>query len=569
MRVRPLVLAVLLLLPGFAIALPYPQGLPVLPAPLPSPWACPPAPPGVQLPEVEPYEVALADGAVLRGHVYLRHGAPRPTEVVLELSPYWGLFPGGSGCLPIDERTGHFVAQGYAFAAMSLRGTGMSEGCLQFGSGVDRSDARRVVEALRTATFGNGKVAMAGGSFSAQAVMAALAAGAPLDAAAVFSPAVDWWSVHTRGGAPLFMGDPPQPSALVAAQFVPGVGFNAFGPPGAVNLFPPSHATCPIHAEHLQEDALLLAVGDRTAYWQDRDHRPGLTGTTVPVFFVNGLRNFEEMVTQTTGLWDRLAGEKRFILGQWNHLEHPPWAEEEMLAWFEHHLRGAPPTVPSGRVTYQDDLRAWHNATAWPPGGAEARLLLGDGALLPEGAAPEASAQTFTSLWGNPCLGLCLPGPNALVQPFSYHPVCGPFQALYASPPLAEAVTLAGTYTVAMTLSSTRSAGHLSAYLWQSPSGTCPDPGAREVRRAIGSLRHVFDERGRDFPVNVPTEVALESYPFAAVVPAGQRLVLAIGGEAANVLPSPEKPLLTLHTGPGYVGALDLRVVDGELRFVS
>lgn len=560
-----------------AAAPPAPVSTALAPPPLPLPalpGGCPPVPPGMVLPAIQPFNVTADDGTVLRGHVYIAHDAPQPAAVVLVLSPYWGTRPGVTRCLLIDEATDPVVGRGFAFAAMSVRGTGESDGCLQFGSGLDRSDARAVVEALGYAGFSTGAVGMLGGSYEGETAFTALASGAPsLKAVAAASPVLDWHSVHTRGGAAWFAGDPALPAPVVPAAFIPGVGLNAFGLAGvgpdlAVNVPPVSHALCPIHAAHVAEDALLLQVGDRTPYWEDRDQRPGVAGTRVPVLFVNGLRNLEETVLQTDGLWAALAGEKRFVLGQWNHLGQPPESMGEAVDWFDQHLRGAPPKVPAGVVMYQDDARLWHNASAWPPPGQTVELLLSDGALLPPGSAVAASEQAFASPWGNPCLGLCLPATtSAQPPPLLYEPVCGPFQAFFVSSPVAERVVLAGNFRVAMTLTSTLPAGHLSAFLYQSASGACPDPAQKEVRRAIGSLRHVADPRGADFPMGTPTAVHLASYPFAAVVPAGQRLVLAIGGEASSVVPSAAKPLLTVSTGPGLAGALELTAVEGTLRF--
>jgi predicted acyl esterase len=142
-------------------------------------------------------------------------------------------------------------------------------------------------------------------------------------------------------------------------------------------------------------------------------------------------------------------------------------------------------------------------------------------------------------------------------------------QAIYTSPPLSSNVLLAGNFTVDLTVTSSLPDGNLAAYLWHtSGQGTCPDPEVKEVRRAVASLRHWQDERGRDFPLDVPTAVTLKSLPFASVIPAGDRLVLAIGGDSWGLFPK-VKPRLAITTGPQVIGSVTLPVVDGSLELSS
>lgn len=519
-------------------------------------------------------EMAAADGTVLRGHVHSPPGRAPPFPIVVEVSPYFGLLPGVTACPPVGPYAARVFEAGFAIALVSLRGTGESEGCLQFGGPVDVSDVGAIVEGLAAHALSDRDVALVGGSYSAFAAMAGVASRAPhLRAAVVVSPGVDWWSVHTRGGATWMPsnGLAPIPAFLPAAAFIPGVGLNAFGiagfwgptVPPVVNAPPASHAACPIHAEHAREDALLV-VGDRTPYWAERDLRGLLDGATTPVFLVNGLRNLEEMVQQTNGLWDLLDGPKRFVLGNWNHLGMPEGFAEETVDWLLQHTSGD--TLEGGArsvdvVRYQDGTNAWRTSSAWPPPGERAVLALSGSALLPPGAGVAASEQSFQSVDANPCLGLCL------LPPVNYQPLCGPFQALYVSPPLASPVVLAGNFRARFTLTSTHPDGNLAAFLFASVTGACPDPAEREVRRAMGSLRHVFDERGAPFPVGEQAPVEMTSLPFVAKVNAGERLVLAIGGGAAPLMPRASHPMLTVTTGEGLAGELSFTVVEGTLAF--
>ncbi|MGH2970115.1 MAG: CocE/NonD family hydrolase C-terminal non-catalytic domain-containing protein, partial [Solirubrobacteraceae bacterium] len=150
-------------------------------------------------------------------------------------------------------------------------------------------------------------------------------------------------------------------------------------------------------------------------------------------------------------------------------------------------------------------------------------------------------------------------------------PVCGPHQLIYSSPPLAEDVLVAGNFDVDLSLTSTQPGGNLVATLYHTPGdASCADVFARaqDAGRAQLDLRH-WREQGasRDFPVGERTRVSADSLPLAARIPAGHRLVLAIGSGSAEIEPDPLKPRIAVETGRGLPGSLELPVVDGRLSF--
>jgi hypothetical protein len=61
--------------------------------------------------------------------------------------------------------------------------------------------------------------------------------------------------------------------------------------------------------------------------------------------------------------------------------------------------------------------------------------------------------------------------------------------------------------------------------------------------------------------------VSAKSLPLATTIPAGDRLVLIIGSTAAEILPNPRKPRITITTGDRLAGSLSLPVVSGKLQF--
>lgn len=516
------------------------------------------------LQSIEPFEAVASDGVPLRGHVYLPDaGAAVPT--VLEFSPYFNAGAGeGStsadhvevvdGRRTMEGRHQHFLDAGYAVALVNLRGSGVSGGCFQWGTPLDLQDVHDVIEALAALPHSDGQVAMMGLSYPGWTQFWALAAAPPaLKAVIPVSGVIDLHSLLTRNGAPLLGGSAvttlwEAQYSLAEAPYVPGEGG---GSPVA------QHTECAaVYTEHVAEGLALQAAGDRNPFWEERDLRPLLAKSRVPIFFTNGMTDGEGHVLQFEGLWDLLPhGQKRMLVGQWPHgfAREPPTDFWNMsIAWLDHHLRGGPELVAPGVVEYQDSTLAWHRADRWPPRSNATDLWLSDQVLGTGDAA--VSTQSFASVHRNPTLAECVPVP---------------VQATYVSPPLAADVLLAGNLHLNLTVTSTAPDGNFAAFLYATPGdGSCPDAEARYVARALTDLRHAAPgASGAPFPVGIPTRLDLRSHPFAAPVHAGERLVLVIGGDSMELQPDHSQPVLTVTTGPGQEGKLRLPVVEGDLRF--
>lgn len=511
--------------------------------------------------EIRPFSVTSFDGTVLRGHLHLPVDADRPLAPVLNLSPYWNTanrnpsdHPSGRGCEADVTSTGSHVCtphwlsplveQGFAHAAVNLRGTGLSDGCMDHGGPRDVRDAQAVVEGLAARDWSNGRVGMYGSSFDGWAQSLAITSGVPsLEAVVPVSSVIDLWSVFTFTGA---------------AHGVGGIYAPAWDGTTSMVTVPPrsDHIECPGRIEDWEASTELAVTGTRTPWWQVRDYREALADSRVPMFVANGLGAGEGHILQIEGLYEsREPKTTRMLLGQWGHGK-PARADwmDMVVDWFDHYLRDGPAVLPAGVVEYQDDTGVWHTTDTWPPAADRTALFLSAGGLVPDRQSVAASHRRFQSEVTSPGLD-----PSA----------CGPQQVLYASPPLAEEVLLAGTVTVDTTLTSTLPGGNFAAYLFHTPGdGSCPDRAAETVAYALADLRHwKTPGRGRPFPVADPTPVSFESIPFAAPVPAGHRLVLAIGGGSEVLYPDPLQPALTVSTGADRPGALHLPVVAGDLQF--
>ena len=510
--------------------------------------------------EIRPFAATADDGVELKGHVYLPESEDPPYGTVLYWSPYWNTAvatpsddpPSEDGSAESQHAFGglhRLIREEFAVAAVNLRGTGISEGCFQWGSPVDFGDGYVVVETLADEPWSNGKVGMYGLSYTAYSQTLAMAGDPPsLEAVVPVDGVIDLWKFYMQQGAPL-------DGAAVYPAAIDGLVA------GTAVHHDPERVDCPRRPRDWAVGADMAVSGDRNAWFRRRNYLGALAESRVPMFAVLGQIGVEGQGTsghtlQVEGLYEaRPPNTTRLLLGDWGHaFPSENGFTEQVVAWFDHHLRDGPNRVRTGVVEYKDDTGAWHTADRWPPRADRTELHLSGDALVADREAVEASARRFQSEHRDPGLG---------------RGRCGPTQVVYASPPLRDAVRIAGNATVSVTLTSTLSGGNFAAMLFHTPgAGTCPDGEATPFARVLASLRHWKTMgRARRFPVGRPTAVSFESQPFATEVPAGHRLVLVVAGGASVLQANERQPLVTVTTGPDRVGDVDLPVVEGELAF--
>jgi hypothetical protein len=355
---------------------------------------------------------------------------------------------------------------------------------------------------------------------------------------------IDLWSLVTRLGANFAAGAPSDPTALEAETSFGSIDPATFGRPACAQAAPP----------HAAAYADLVATGDKTEYWRRRDLRPAINGSAVPAFVANGLTTpGEGHLTQFDGLWGGLLAPERtrLLLGQWDHdwpSNHRPDYLDMLVDFFDQYLRNGDRRLRLGVVEYQDDTLAWHKADSWPPPGRRLALQLSGKALLPAGASPQASEQTYRS------------------SPEDTGARCGAHEAVFASAPFAQDALIAGNFRLDVTLSSNNPGGNLVAVLLHGTgAGDCQSlaTGAAESGgRVEMDLRHWAEHgKSRDFPVGVPTRVSVDSQPLVTRIRKGERLFVALGG-GSTVLAPRALPEITVHTGPRLAGSVSLPVAD-------
>lgn len=520
----------------------------------------------------EAVAVPSHDGTLLSGWLYLPElpeGVAAP--VLLVSSPYYGLDPeppgSDAGGITLTSR---FVEAGYAVAAFSVRGTGVSAGCFANKGLAEQLDQAVLVEWLAAQPWSNGRVAMGGTSYPGTTpFMAAIHQAPHLVTILPNGPVTDpYTELHTPQGALYTMGGAYEAGrrALVTSAPLSGVSGGDGLLPSFAEVAP--DRLCPDLAEVLAGAELGHLRDDRDGpFWRERQLVLGFPEVRASVFLSHGLDETAHPY-QEDPAWEALRqAPRRMLLGQWDH-ELPrvdDW-QGELLAWMDYWLKGlgSPESVGVGLVTYQDGSGAWHESTAWPP--AEAReeaLGLVHGGLATDVVGDGGSFRSVP------------PAPRTTPDAPRDH-LCGraaPGTGLvFLGDPVDGDVLVAGNPFLVLALESDQPGGLLAAHLFAT-DGDCAT--ARLLSSGVADLRfHDGTFTGHDFPTSVATPVRVDLLNLAEPLARGERLALVLSfgdtfsaGEVADPLTDarfsrsgqPYVPVLTVHPGSQLV----LPVVEG------
>lgn len=478
-----------------------------------------------ELRAVEEFEVPSHDGTPLHGWIAfpaVPEGIRVPT--ILQVSPYWGqLYETPDGPLVDAQSLTALVADGYAYAMFSVRGTGHSSGCFEMLGPNEQRDQAWLVDWLASQPWSNGRVGMEGGSYDGTTPWeAAIQNPAGLKTIVPVASLHDLYTFfHTPQGASIAIG---------AAFQTAYVGLVSLAPP---LLGTPERATLghvPRVPDRACEDvrATLLKTwegqaGDARdeAFYAARSLTPGFGGITASVFIAHG---FEDRRSHRDGhmqeedfYWTLLEqAPKRAVLGPWGHA-YPTTDDfpDQLAAWYAFWLKGLgePPRV--GVVEYLDSAGARHETAAWPPAEAQSEVLyLAEGSLRPTAG---SGAARFRAVPSPPAVLACAP--------------TTPLGAVFTSEPLPERVVLAGNPFAYLNLVSDQPGGLVSVYVFDLAPEAC-GPGANAPRRlAMGAADLRFHDgafAAKPFPAGASQAVRVELHNLAAVVEAGHRVALVV-----------------------------------------
>lgn len=368
MRIRPLVLACLLVVAAPAMASPVPAGY-----------------------EFHDEWLESADGTQLHAGVFLpadrAEGERHP--MVMIAGPYTG--PNGGATAPgnlegpsirFPELFANpaFRAGRYGVIQLDVRGFGGSEGCFEYYGPNEAADVRAGVEWAAGRDWSTGKLALWGKSYDAADALLGVAERARgLEAAVIQAPGLSAYTALWMNGVHYATGRYATTAVYTAEDLLPSQNADSVSSPqyARSNAAPvtslAANPTC-------RADALLAmnTIGDRSdPFWADREPYRKAIGATIPVLWTHG---FYDANTKPVHLdvWNGLAGEKYAWLGQFTHVRgHENGVGrrgflDQAMRFLDAKLRGVASPVEDPAITVQEGNGAgrWRLEQAWPPADA-------------------------------------------------------------------------------------------------------------------------------------------------------------------------------------------------------
>ncbi|MGY1803723.1 CocE/NonD family hydrolase [Blastococcus sp. SYSU D00922] len=481
-------------------------------------------------------------------------GAPEAGEfpVILEASPYHGAMADREGMRilpePRDEDgtslglTGYFVPKGYVVVMMDLRGTGLSDGCLDHLGPKDAQDLEDVVEWAAAQPWSNGRVGMTGHSYVGSTP--SLAAAMDPQGLETIVPSAGMATMYDhqfQAGVPYFLqwaGPMYAYEQIALERDLPG-GEHAGDKPEQTGCGLPNSALTAGEAQ---------LSGQYTAWHGERDWRAGATAADIPVFMVHGVNDNAARVAGMDWFTQRAgrAGDKLW-LGQWDHgsgccptRRGIQWTYA-LHAWFDLHLAQRDvDTGPAVELFLSDgtfeggrtgDRTQVMTATQWPPA-AETLTLhpSADGTLDRQPSALPGSV-SFTG------------------DPLGHTDPQGTGGADFVSEPVAQDTVLAGKPLMDLVASVTVPRVHLIGTLYDES----PDGERRRISQfAINPELRVGVATPKPVIPGQLMEMQPPGFAMAHDLRAGHRLALRFTTSDPDKVPTfAVDPRVTIATGPG------------------
>lgn len=464
--------------------------------------------------------------------------------IIADVGPYYGdmLLDGQVPNVIAPGYVENFVPHGYAFAAVSVRGTGQSGGCMDFMGPVEQKDIDRTLTWLGTQDWSNGNVGMIGKSYDGSTPWTAAATG----------------NAHLKTIVPIV----GMPSIMDASIRYGHSGLLTYLGGGNHHLYwinslapdngglKPDRAFCPGIAEGMADGKLGLITAKQsvTGWYGARHWKPEIVqnyGGSVLV--AHGLHDHSahgsipwvDTLNQSGNPVKHLYYQGAHVhpdqvyrpaepymgadpLGRWVRWD---WSEI-LLHWFDRWLKEDPSVDTGPAVQVQDDKLRWRNEEFYPPRDAEPMewFPTEDGGLGTEPgdpfSVPLLPANTYCEI--RPChepeVHTCAPH---VMDPSD---ISG-FVADFRSGTLDEGLQIAGLPKFHTQITAGGPTGMIGAWLYD------VDESGEEKRIGWGSHNLWYAKNPEDPQPLIPGEtfeVELEFLPMDAFVPAGHSLHLRV-----------------------------------------
>jgi putative CocE/NonD family hydrolase len=512
--------------------------------------ASPTVPAGVRTPTIlmsSPYfDVSIVSGATIAGNPSTPPAPDCP--VTGQGCGFWsdGPMTGGTGANSFGFPPIRLIREGYTLAFFSVRGTGSSGGCWEWGGLDEQRDQAVLVDWVADQPWSNGRVGMGGLSYLSWTTwQAAVQAPKALKAIVTAGDLVDFYQLlHSPQGA---WG--PGVSALIAdAETELDLGAGATS--GRTQFL--EHEACP-HMQTTQRGASALLTGDRdAAYWQERNLSLRLQSVRAAVLDTTGYLDVGHQF-QDDAIWGSLAREtpKVQLRGWWRHVFPSPqqapgialdfpsgtvaW-ETMVVRWFDYWLKGIGPVPQTPHVYHQDQEARWHEASSWSvrPAGKQVLYLTGE-ALTPAaqgGSTSFLAAPPPDAAWVEHAEQL-EPDSSGVESSLCQDPVGATLSRRYLTQPVSAGTLLAGNPFAYLHLMSDQPGGIVTATLYDlAPGFSCTGSHwdqARWISSGAADLSyHGSPFLAHPFPVGVPALVRMDLSDVTYTLAPGHRLALVL-----------------------------------------
>ncbi|HEX9817109.1 MAG TPA: CocE/NonD family hydrolase, partial [Candidatus Thermoplasmatota archaeon] len=481
----------------------------------------------------------------------VRPVVPAGTKVPIigQASPYFSIMTADNVKAQGSWLVSQFVPHGYAYAAISARGTAGSGGCMDLFGPKERVDLDQAVTWLGTQDWSNGNVALIGISYDGSTPWQVAALGNPyLKTIVPVEGITDYFRLNFRNGT-----------------------FNSFGAGGEMVYYLPgieperldltaADINCPemrLAAQSL-EYSTVTGTHDPWGFWAARDvTQLVLENYRGSVFVAQGFRDDNVDPAMVTPLVNRLeerGAAVKQLWGQWYH----SWADgaagagkrwdwhEMLLHWFDYWLKEDHTVDLGPQAHVQDSSEKWRQEESWPPNDSNpvAFELSFDGRLTTEGDARSGSLPVSMSVPQNG-------GGSTTGDPYNWADLICPQCPTFLTPAFESDFRFAGQPTVHMTVTPRGPGGYVAAHLFSVDA----QGSAAQVLGMGGGIRLAFAD-GSLTPKPVtpgqPLLAKLELMPMDAVVPSGHRLMLVVHqGGFESQMPPPDPGVVSVDLGGG------------------
>jgi predicted acyl esterase len=453
-----------------------------------------------------------------------------------------------------------FVPHGYAIAQVSIRGTGLSTGCVDYMGEKEQRDLDAVVTFLGEQAWSSGSVGMIGRSYDGSTPWEAATFGNPyLKTIVPISGIDDLQMLHYRNGS-------SEVRSLSLGSLYYSFGATKAGTDGAEEdptLI--SRMACAEGPQHAPMGAYGAATGGghvlpgpTDSYWAAREFAPRvLANYQGSIFYVHGLQDWNVRPAQGADIYNAFEGHKKALLGQWAHNypdrpdehDHLRWDWAEMLLrWFDSELKGVQ-TDAGPSVEVEDHRGHWRAEpeNAWPPQDAAWMTLhpSADGTLRVEGAEGDSTIVSQAILVA---AGQDAPSTTRILA--------------FESTPFENETLISGMPRLHITVESSTPGGDLWAELYEVPVTGEPI----QIGRAQMDLRYAA---GGKTPTTVtpnqPLTAMMEFYPLDARLLAGSKLVLLLTGGSDDNLANPATLQFKFHFGDDLT-SLQIPIITREFQ---